>query len=433
MGGYGLGDRMSGPITPPLTVTEVDGAPSGRPITTIKVSNGDLTISGNVATIDTTGSGGTPGGSDTEVQWNDGGSFAGDAGFIMNNAGGGSGTSIRVGDIVVGGSVYALHSAVVNGSLLISPEGTGVVTITPNDDAGGTKTDILVNVNGATATADSEIKMSNLSAATASVKFDGSAGSISLETSDGSIVKLNGGANADIDLTPNGTGKVEISGSYTLPTDAGTDTYVMTSDGAGASSWAAASGGGLGAILPYYDTSISGMDTYELATGAPYSIGGATTTLGLIYAGYPLFYPFVQTESGTVSELQVYCDGSSATNQALVGIYDTDTNTGHPDSLLGFATFDLTSTGYLSVTSFSSTITLTANTQYWYAIGNDSSGGTLGTLRAFDNTGSAGLGFGGIVSGYTTCLRSPSSTSLPATFSLDHGQIYDRICVGMVL
>jgi len=55
MGGYGLGDRMSGPITPPLTVTEVDGAPSGRPITTIKVSNGDLTISGNVATIDTSG------------------------------------------------------------------------------------------------------------------------------------------------------------------------------------------------------------------------------------------------------------------------------------------------------------------------------------------------------------------------------------------
>ncbi len=266
---------MSGPITPPLTVETVDGATEGRPITTIKVTNGDLTISGNTATIDTSGSGGiaagsdteiqindggafgassnltfasntltvenaidlgatgaggrlectqdgqdlqikhtgsgavviknltnnndtnlnivgpgsgdanivlsstsggggitfvdgtvqttaatsgTPGGSDTEIQYNDGGSFAGDAGFIMNNAGGGSGTSIRVGDIVVGGSVYAVTSAALNGSLLISPEGTGVVTITPNDDAGGTKTDILVNVNGATATADSEIK-----------------------------------------------------------------------------------------------------------------------------------------------------------------------------------------------------------------------------------------------------------------------------------
>ena len=70
MGGYGLGDRMSGPITPPLTVTEVDGAPSGRPITTIKVSNGDLTISGNVATIDTSGSGGTPATPANAIQFN---------------------------------------------------------------------------------------------------------------------------------------------------------------------------------------------------------------------------------------------------------------------------------------------------------------------------------------------------------------------------
>ena len=38
---------MSGPVRPPLTVETVDGATSGRPITKIKVSNGDLTISGN--------------------------------------------------------------------------------------------------------------------------------------------------------------------------------------------------------------------------------------------------------------------------------------------------------------------------------------------------------------------------------------------------
>ena len=36
---------MSSPIIAPLTVTEVDGSPEGRPITTIKVSNGDLTVS----------------------------------------------------------------------------------------------------------------------------------------------------------------------------------------------------------------------------------------------------------------------------------------------------------------------------------------------------------------------------------------------------
>ena len=52
---------MSGPVQPPLTVETVDGATVGRPITTIKVTNGDLTISGATATIDTSGGGGGTG------------------------------------------------------------------------------------------------------------------------------------------------------------------------------------------------------------------------------------------------------------------------------------------------------------------------------------------------------------------------------------
>ena len=49
---------MSSPVQPPLRVETVDGTTSGRPITTIKVTNGDLTISGSTATIDTSGGGG---------------------------------------------------------------------------------------------------------------------------------------------------------------------------------------------------------------------------------------------------------------------------------------------------------------------------------------------------------------------------------------
>ena len=50
---------MSGPIVPPLEVTEVDGSPDGRPITKIIVSNGSLSISGRTATITTGGGGGS--------------------------------------------------------------------------------------------------------------------------------------------------------------------------------------------------------------------------------------------------------------------------------------------------------------------------------------------------------------------------------------
>ena len=49
---------MSGPVQPPLTVQTIDGTTTGRPITTIKVTNGDLTVSVDVATIDTSGGGG---------------------------------------------------------------------------------------------------------------------------------------------------------------------------------------------------------------------------------------------------------------------------------------------------------------------------------------------------------------------------------------
>ena len=61
---------MSGPIVPPLQVTEVDGSPDGRPITKIIVSNGDLTISGREATIDTSGSATVPGTPATAIQFN---------------------------------------------------------------------------------------------------------------------------------------------------------------------------------------------------------------------------------------------------------------------------------------------------------------------------------------------------------------------------
>ena len=62
---------MSGPVRPPLEVTEVDGSPAGRPINKIVVSNGDLSISGTTATIDTSGAGGTAALTDTYVGFGD--------------------------------------------------------------------------------------------------------------------------------------------------------------------------------------------------------------------------------------------------------------------------------------------------------------------------------------------------------------------------
>jgi len=52
---------MSSPIRPPLKIETLDGATEGRPINTIKVSNGTLSVSGTTATITTGGGGGGTG------------------------------------------------------------------------------------------------------------------------------------------------------------------------------------------------------------------------------------------------------------------------------------------------------------------------------------------------------------------------------------
>lgn len=78
---------MSGPVVPPLTVTEVDGSPIGRPITKIIVSNGDLSISGSTATIDTTGAGGTAALTATQIGFGSGSNLlTGDASFTFDSS-----------------------------------------------------------------------------------------------------------------------------------------------------------------------------------------------------------------------------------------------------------------------------------------------------------------------------------------------------------
>ena len=71
--------HADGPTPPPLRVREQDGSPDVRPVFDIKVSNGTLTNEGSgVVSLTTSGGSGTPGGTDRDLQFNDGGSFGGD-------------------------------------------------------------------------------------------------------------------------------------------------------------------------------------------------------------------------------------------------------------------------------------------------------------------------------------------------------------------
>ena len=75
-------------VTGTLTVRETDGSPSAHNVHTIIVTTGTLTDNGDGTVTINTGSGGggsgTPGGNDTEVQFNDAGQFGGDPTFTFN-------------------------------------------------------------------------------------------------------------------------------------------------------------------------------------------------------------------------------------------------------------------------------------------------------------------------------------------------------------
>lgn len=88
---------MSGPVVPFLEVTEVDGSPSGRPITKLVVSNGDLSISGTTATIDTTGAGGTATLSQSQIGFGSASDLlTGSANFTFVDETGGAGPTVTL-------------------------------------------------------------------------------------------------------------------------------------------------------------------------------------------------------------------------------------------------------------------------------------------------------------------------------------------------
>lgn len=145
--------------------------------------------------------------------------------------------------------------------------------------------------------------------------------------------------NGNLILSPNGTGKVSIAGAYTLPRIAGTNGYVLTTDGSGSASWAeAASNLTVSATGPVVATTLNNTVTISMAaatasvngymtstfaakldgiaTGATANTGTVTSvalsggTTGLTVTGGPI------TGSGTltISGILAVANGGSGTN-----------------------------------------------------------------------------------------------------------------------
>ena len=220
------------------------------------------------------------------------------------------------------------------------------------------------------------------------------------------------------------SGEILIAG-----TAAGTSGQVLTSGGSGAAiTWSDAGGGNefnaelVGVEL---DASGEGYDVFDILSAPPYGVARYTT--GSVDAKQ-YFYPFIAPATGDLSELIVNITSAagSATN-LYYGFYRD--NNGVPSTVLGYATVDATSTGNISVTSFSGTISLTRGNQFWVSQ-NKSTSQSI-TQRSIQNDYlpriAPSSSFPSTTNGYSASLASNASvTAVPADVTAEglEGGVY---------
>jgi hypothetical protein len=152
-------------------------------------------------------------------------------------------------------------------------------------------------------------------------------------------------------------------------------------------------------------------------------VEGSSSSRNLSDYDTPGAFPIVAQVAGDVSSLTVHVNTAEAGINALVGFYDDDS--GAPGSLMGYATISTGSTGYISQTSFSATITLEAGKPYWLVFGNDDNSTSTAALRRLSSI----YGFGIVEDSsyeypWMGWAHSGATTSLPATFTATTGRFF---------
>ena len=146
--------------------------------------------------------------------------------------------------------------------------------------------------------------------------------------------------------------------------------------------------------------------------------GTSPETINFANFDRPHYFPFYSPIAGDVTEMSVRITTADTTGcDMIMGIYDV--SNGLPNNLLGFATFDGSSTGVKTQTSFSATISLTAGTLYYFGAVRDQ-GSSNGKLRCCNMDYIRYVGIGQSIDSTTTSgYQEASGTSLPATATVN--------------
>lgn len=305
------------------------------------------------------------GGSDTQIQYNNGGSIAGISGFTFTDTSGSEQVILsETSDAALfkieqkgTGACFQVHDQASDTSILQVNAG-GTVAIGHTDSGGGGYGKLQVN----------GVTYSNQHASLA-----GSASGPGFTFGNDQNTGMFSGGTDIIGFSTGGTERLAIGAAGEVlvgGTAAGTSGQVLTSGGDGAAvSWTTAGGGASpSSANDSFDASFSAIPLHALR---PWGTSRSSTgTQGL---SNPACRPFIMThEGGTVNTMYIIVTGGSS-GSYRAGIYSDDS--GKPGTLLGQADFAYGSgTGVKSATSFfaadgttSKTITLVKDTQYWMA------------------------------------------------------------------
>ena len=417
---------------------------------------------GTLSFTDASG-GGSPGGSDTQIQYNDGGSFGGATAITYTDTAGseqlliddtsdqplvkivqqGTGAAFEVHDQATDTSIFAVDPS---GAVLVGyPSGTGTalkflvsgsaaadsLRAASDGSAGApvftrtndTNTGFFFSAADSIGVASGGLEVMTIGSGdiTQTLKMfgpDGGAGNPTFGFKDDTDTGIYRPATGQIGFSMNGSNKLTLGAAGEIligGTAAGSSGQVLTSGGSGAAmSWADSGGGAQ--FVPATASNVQDVAWDNLAACRFYGAGYFT---GSQSAGTPKYVPFMAYATGTVSEIGMHVATAASGVSVQVGIYDIDANS-MPDDLLGSATLDASSTGTVSSTSITGTISLTKGETYYYAFCRTSTSDfpfLTQTSNANTYLQQAGFGFSNtnLSVANTQSLYDLSSTALPNT------------------
>ena len=375
--------------------------------------------------------GGSPGGSDTQIQYNDGGSFGGSSVMTFDDTGSAeqvlisssSSTTLLKIEQTGTGNAFEVHDATAPDSNRFEIDQFGRASV--QGTAGTNSASLYVGGNISTAG-----RMRGIGGTVASPSYSSDA-----DTNTGIFFPA---ADA-IGFSTAGTERLRFGSSGEIlvgGTASGTSGQVLTSGGAGAAvSWADAGGSSIWNQVNTKNNINASYRRFVVSRLAPWGqYGTGTSTTGSVDT--PHCRPFISPVTGDVTEIgvNVTTADATATTKLSIGIY-SDSN-GAPDTLLSLAVMNSTSTGSSFQTSFTGTATLTAGTQYWYVWVRNNNTNTI-AFSAESNSGLVWIGASSTVSAgmnqQAVLSLSGSNNTLPGTITQSNlsPSFYGSILIGL--